>query len=259
MKSFVVASLFLTGGAVAQQNTTAASACTTTNSTTSSSSYGTSASAGTIGNLIQSQNSTTFSISGSSTAIGPSETTVSLFNACDGSSAECNYSGLTYYGGIVSANPTATVFAIQCASSNNATACADEAVTLTQGASVYQRVQTQTSPSAIISASCTIVGSTQQAVCVEIETASPLAVGTVTAASAFALATGSAIGFNANSVNGTQGPAVTTTMTFNPDDIFYNPLIITSGIEKLKTSATNTPVSPTGMLLCVIPNQEHRS
>lgn len=272
MRSFVAASLLLAGAALAQTSTTVTSTVTsgsqtvtvTFTTTTSASSSGSAAasstvqgaaasssssstSAGTINALLQSQNATTFSTTASPTIGGKPETTLSLFNACNGPEAECNYSGLTYYGGIVSANPTATVFAIQCASSNNATACGDQAVTITQGASVYQRVQTQASPSAVISASCTIVDSTSQAVCVEAETSSPLSVGTVTAASAFVLATGSAIGLNANSANGTQGPATTTTMTFSSDGIFYNPLVITSGVELLSSSApTNTPPSPSG-------------
>ena len=245
MKSLVAASLLFAGAAVAQQSTTVTSTTTASASSLINNSSNSSTGTGTINNLLQSQNSTTLSTA-TLTNIGPAQTTVSLFNACSGSPAECNYNGLTYYGGVVSANPTATVFAVGCASSNNSTACGDQAITLTQGPSVYQRVETQSSPSLIISASCTIVDSIVQAVCVEATTFSPQSVGTVTAASAFAIATGYAVGFNANSVNGTQASATTRTLSFSSDSIFYNPLIITSGIEKLQTSATNTPISATG-------------
>jgi hypothetical protein len=189
------------------------------------------------------------------------QTTLSLFDACsagtDNSTNSCTGGDITYYGAVITADPTATVFAIDCAARFNSTTCGTETITVTQGPSMFARVQTfpgittasdggddgssnssstAAASSDMVSVSCDITSSTQAAVCQQVD---------VLATSLGADATGTgAANFVTNSINGTAaGPTVT--MSFGAAEIHYNSLIITSGAEKLASATpTRTPKAP---------------
>ena len=173
-------------------------------------------------------------------SLSAAQTTISLFSACKSSQQECSVHSYTYYGGIMSANPTATVITIDCTVGRNQTVCASTPVTVTQGPSLYQRERTS-GISGTVSLSCAINGSSAQAqaVCVEAVRTS------ATAGSGVLLGTGTgSVGFAANSANGTAAALATSTVTFGPGAIYYNQLVLTSGVDKLVSPTSNTPMPP---------------
>jgi hypothetical protein len=186
-----------------------------------------------------------------SPSIAPAQTTLSLFNACaspgnDTNTNTCDRSNITYYGAVVTANPTATIFAIDCAARLNSTACASSAITVTQGPSMFALAQPYAAPddpsdaAGVLSLSCSITSSTQAAVCrqADVPATAPEATGTGAAA------------FVANSENGTLPVAAAATMSFAGSEIWYDVLVITAGAEKLESGgATRTPVAPTCKLI----------
>jgi len=110
-------------------------------------------------------------------------------------------------------------------------------MTVTQGASHFQRVETAARPPVTIS--CDIKGMTKQAVCEEKSTKRPSgATGTISAG----VAGSTGVPSSANAT------VEVTTVKFNETQIYYNELVITKGAEMLSATssiATKTPVAPT--------------
>ncbi|QDS75953.1 hypothetical protein FKW77_003345 [Venturia effusa] len=165
------------------------------------------------------------------------QTTVSLFNACSGSNNICApFKSITYYGAVLSADATKTAYLLDCAEyAGNVTECFDTPLTVTQGASLFQR--SDKSGITPVTISCNILDKTKSAVCEQkmSRTRGP------------AIASVASTGFPSNSINGT---VFTETLKFDASQIVYNDLVITSGAEKLSSatataSATNTPKTPT--------------
>lgn len=161
------------------------------------------------------------------------QTTVSLFNACSGSDSVCKpIESITYYGAVLSADATKTAYLLNCAAyAGNVTECFDRPLTVTQGASLFQRLDR--SGITPVTISCDIVDKTKSAVCEQKMSR--------TKGAASAVSTG----FPANSINGTVS---TSKLTFDASQIHYNNLVITSGADKLVSAtatATNTPKTPT--------------
>ncbi|KAF2418450.1 hypothetical protein EJ08DRAFT_62376 [Tothia fuscella] len=183
----------------------------------------------------------------SSLPVIKAQTTVSLFNACSGSSSLCaDIDALTYYGEVVTADKSSTIYALDCASGNhgrkNQTQCWSAPMTVTAGPSLFQRVN-QVDDQAPVTVSCKIGDDSKSAVCEQKATrgpGSPFATGAVSAQGS--LPTGSAGGYGDKTVE-------VTTLKFNEDDIHYNALVITKGADKLSATdsiATRTPLPPTG-------------
>lgn len=164
------------------------------------------------------------------------QTTVSLFNACAGSDTACSdVESLTYYGAVLSADATKTAYLLDCVKyAGNVTECFSTPMTVTQGASLFQR--SDKSGITPITISCNILDKTKSAVC-EQKMSKTKGPGIASAAST---------GFPSNSINGSVS---TSTLTFAASQIHYNNLVITSGADKLVsatvTTATNTPKTPT--------------
>ncbi|KAF2397747.1 hypothetical protein EJ06DRAFT_532740 [Trichodelitschia bisporula] len=164
------------------------------------------------------------------------QTTVSLFNACIGPASACNPTPpVTYFGSVVRADKTQTVYAVDCVAQGNTTACVSDKVIVTQGPDVFARADTTTSGTTV-SISCTIDAANSGAVCLEARNVKPTATATGTAATVTA-----SIGMQNSNRNATREVS---TMTFHEADIHYNKLVITAGKEKLTASATNTPPAP---------------
>lgn len=167
------------------------------------------------------------------------QTTISLFNACSGSDRVCDpIESIIYYGAVLSADVTKTAYLLNCAKYvGNVTECFDTPMTVTQGASLFQR--SDKSGITPVTISCNILSNTKSAVC-EQKMSRTKGLG--------GIASSASTGFPANSINGTVS---TSTLTFDASQIHYNNLVITSGAEKLGSTtattatATNTPKTPT--------------
>jgi hypothetical protein len=208
---------------------------------------------------------------------GAKVTTVSLFNACDSSeNAGCGQAEITYYGSVVSARVDQTVYAVDCAQSGNSTVCQGTPVTVTQGPSLFARVEAL---SGSVAALTTVAADNSTLTTAAAQKGGNKAVATATlslscdisleaskAVSAIciqaripvkATGTASANGF-VNSANGTavtSSGSSTVTMKLGEDDIHYNKLVITAGAEKLSSgSPTNTPISPPCKFRCPFRN-----
>jgi hypothetical protein len=227
----------ITSVLLASSTTTTSGAASTSTSTSTLSNSSTSSQITTLIGSISataSQNST-----GVRTSLGSAQTTVSLFNACYGSNSACSgIQDLTYYGAVVTANPTKTVYALGCVNgqsgSQNATQCFDTPLTVTAGPSLFALVDsTGQTP---VTISCDVEGKTKSAVCQEKSTTKGFGGPTGTGSSLSAGAT--------NSANSSVG---TTTLSFNSSQINYNKLVITKGAQLLNATntATKTPIAPT--------------
>jgi len=175
-------------------------------------------------------------------------TTLSLFNACSGTktnSTSCKEArDITYFASVVSAVPSATVFAIDCSKRgrNGSTTCFDKAMTVTQGASMFARVDDfEDDARGRKTVSCGIISRTASAVCTETyaPTASAAASASASVASIAAIAPKSSGNATANA-NATMG----STFAFGREQIYYNDLVVTAGVEKLGGGASRTPVAP---------------
>jgi hypothetical protein len=146
---------------------------------------------------------------------------------------------LTYYGAVVTADPTKAIYALGCVAgqsgSQNATQCFDTPITVTAGPSLFARVDT--SGETPITVSCKVEDKTKGAVCEE-----------KTSKGSSGGATGTISSVSAGATNSANGTASTVTLSFNSSQIHYNKLVITKGANLLSatgTAATKTPVAPT--------------
>jgi len=170
-----------------------------------------------------------------STITAKPQTTVSLFNACSGADDQCNsLNDLTYFGSVVTADKTQTIYALGCAQNGkNATmGCFTQAITITQGPSIFARVDD--SGAVPTTVSCDIKSATESAICTESYKSTADSTATITASASGAKNSG-------------NSSAAAITFKFDGSQIHYNKLVITQGAEKLNgnsTIATKTPTAP---------------
>jgi hypothetical protein len=159
---------------------------------------------------------------------------------------------LTYYGAVITAEPSKTIYALDCASGNNGrkneTQCWSAPLTVTAGPSLFARVN-ENEGEVPVTVSCEVEDKTKSAVCQQKSTKTAgqgaAATGTVSAA---ASASAGAQGYGNKTVE-------VTTLKFNESNIYYNALVITKGADKLSASssiATRTPPAPTGKFSCIL-------
>ena len=169
-----------------------------------------------------------FSTLAAGNSTGP-RTTLSLFNACSGMNATCaSLRDITYFASVVTAAPSSTIFAIDCSQKgrNGTTACFNKAMTVTQGPSMFARVDDSKDVPKTVS--CNIIGRTASAVCTE--TYRPTA----------AVASGIAPKSSGNATVAGKS------FEFQGAQVYYNDLVVTAGVEKL--SASRTPTGPSSKL-----------
>ncbi|KIW03516.1 uncharacterized protein PV09_05281 [Verruconis gallopava] len=172
-------------------------------------------------------------ISMNTTITSKAQTTVSLFNACSGINLTCSaLSGLTYYGAVVSADNTKTIYALDCSQQgNNGTKdCFSSPMTVTQGPRMFGRIDN--SGPIPTTVSCNIDTKPLTASCTEsFQIPSP----TVTASGGLPRYSGN------STVTGHS-------FSFASGQIHYNPLVITKGAEKLNGNISVVSKAPTGPL-----------